>query len=344
VRAVAITGPGRAEVYDAPMPVPGEDAALVRVHVAPLCTEYRTFASGGPHGPLGHEAMGTVIAAPAAASATVREGQRVVAMPLLGCGRCRLCQVGDYIYCEQVGNLAPSPQPPPSGTMAEFIVKPVHLLIPVPDDVPDEHAALACCGLGASFGAVERLSLTPFDTVLVTGLGPVGLGAVINAVFRGANVIAVDDNAYRADLALRLGASAVVDPGSDDPLAQILKLTHGLGADAAIECSGAIAAHRLCVSGVRRRGSVAFVANSHEPTPIVVSDDLMHRGVTLFGSWHYNLFNAARLMEQIRRIPESLGILVTHRFELADVESAWRLQLGGRSGKVMLTIGGPGHA
>jgi L-iditol 2-dehydrogenase len=343
MRVPEITAPGRATVVDVPEPDTPAGWVKVRVRVAPLCTEYQAFRSGEAQAPLGHEAMGEVLETRAERS-PVAVGQRVVAMPLLGCGRCSLCASGDYIYCERVGNLGPHDQPPLPGSIADFIVKPPQLVVPVPDDISDEHASLACCGLGASFGAVERLAPGPEDTILVTGLGPVGLGAVVNLSFRGARVIGVEANRYRAELARRLGASHVIDPGEGDAATQLLSLTGGAGADAAIECSGAVAAHRLCISGVRRRGSVAFVGNSYDVTELVVSPDLMHRGVTLFGSWHYNLSSGPRLLEQIRQVGSKLDLLITHRFPLAEIEEAWRTQVAGRCGKVILTLGSDGAA
>ncbi|HMN60123.1 MAG TPA: hypothetical protein PJ988_07150, partial [Anaerolinea sp.] len=97
---------------------------------------------------------------------------------------------------------------------AQYLIKPDWLLLPIPEDISTEHAAMACCGLGPTFGAMQRLAVEAFDTLLICGLGPVGLGGVINAVRRGARVIGVESNPYRAQLALQLGAEIVLDPTS----------------------------------------------------------------------------------------------------------------------------------
>ena len=88
---------------------------------------------------------------------------------------------------------------------------------------------MACCGLGASFGALDRLAVTGDDTLLITGLGPVGLGGVINARFRGARVIGVEANPLRADLARTLGADLVVDPTDPDAVEQVRAATGAAG-------------------------------------------------------------------------------------------------------------------
>ncbi len=333
MKTVTILAKSRAGLTEVPPPAAQGSTVVVRVTAAPMCTEYHSFIEGSSTLPLGHEAIGTVV--DAGSSSMVSTGDRVVAMPLNGCGRCPTCLSGHYIVCERAGNLVPSDQPEP-GTMAEYIAKPDWLLVPVPADIPDVHAAMACCGLGASFGAVQRLALRPTDTVLVTGLGPVGLGAVINARFRGSRVIAVDHNEYRAELAIRLGADVVIDPAEDDPRLRVRMETAGAGVDAAIECSGAVGAQRLCIEAVRRAGQVAFVANSRQTLPLVVSEDLLHRSVTLFGSWHYNLSDAQSLMEQIQRTPKQLDRLVTHIFDMAQAQEAFELQVSGQCGKVVL--------
>lgn len=335
MRAAAVSGPSRAEIVEVDRPSPDGSEVLVKVAYAPLCTEFQAFAAGDPVVAPGHEAMGVV--ADPGASRVFSVGDRVVAMPLLGCGRCDLCRAGEYIYCEQVGNLDPS-GPPRLGTMAEYLVKPDHLLIAVPDDIASRHAAMACCGLGASYGAFERNAVTAADTVLVTGLGPVGLGAVVNAGFRGARVIGVEANPYRAALALALGAEQVLHPS--EASVALRELTGGRLADLAVECSGAVAAHRLAIEGVRRLGTVAFVGNSRAETPIVVSRDLLHRGVRLMGSWHYPLGSASRLMDQIRQVATKLDTLITHTFSLDQVEAAWNLQASGNCGKVLLEVDG----
>ena len=128
--------------------------------------------------------------------------------------------------------------------MAQYLLKPDWLLPKIPDGVSYEHGGMACCGLGPSFGALQRMGVGAFDTLLVTGLGPVGLGGVINGKYRGARVIAVDSQPWRKDRAQALGADFVIDPSDKDALQQIVDLTDGIGVDAAVDCSGAVAARR----------------------------------------------------------------------------------------------------
>ena len=82
----------------------------------------------------------------------------------------------------------------------------------------------------------------------------------------------------------------MVNPLDPDALRQILDLTAGgRGVDKAVDCSGVVAAHRLCIDAARRKGQVAFVGECSDDTPIQISDDMIRKGLTLAGSWHFNL-------------------------------------------------------
>ena len=331
-----IVGARRAEVIDVPDPHAKEDWAVVRVHVAPMCTEYKQFVAGARSEYLGHEAAGVVVEI--AQPGHVQVGDRVVAMPLHGCGRCELCMSGEYIHCQSKVDFAEfHGSLEGSSSMAQYLLKPDWLLVPIPEGMSYAHASMACCGLGPTFGAMERIAVDAFDTVLVTGLGPVGLGGIINARYRGATVVGVESNRWRAARALELGAHAVVDPTDPDAAAQILELTNGRGPDKAVDCSGAPEAHRLCIDALRRKGSMAFVGETQNETPIVASRDMIRKGLTLVGSWHFNLADAPQLMRIIARTGPLLDTLISHTFPLSQVQRAWEVQASGQCAKVLLT-------
>lgn len=332
MNVAAITGPRRAAVVDRPEPRAAADIVKVQVLVAPACTEWRQFRDGEVSETLGHEAAGVVV--DAAGSTSVRNGDRVVVMPQYACGRCDLCEAGDHIHCrDQRDVLAETGSETGTATYAQFLLKPDWLLLAVPDDVSLAEASLACCALGPTFQAMERMHVGAGDTVLVSGCGPVGLGAVVNVAVRDARTIALEPHAHRAELARALGAFAVVDPTAPDALEQIRELTGGRRADAAVETSGATGAAPLVVKGTRARGRVAF--NSWSGS--VEVGDLVGRGLDLHGCWHWNhQRDADRMFDTIRRARPLLDRLVTHRFHLDDVEAAWELQLTGECGKVLL--------
>jgi len=332
VKVAAITGPGSAAVVDRPEPLAGADIVKVRVLVAPACTEWRQYRDGEASETLGHEAAGVVV--DAAGSAGVRNGDRVVVMPQYACGRCALCRAGDHIHCRDQRDVrAETGSATGTATYAQYVLKPDWLLLAVPDDISVVDASLACCALGPTFQAMERMRVGADDTLLISGCGPVGLGAVVNAAVRGARTIALEPHPHRAELARGLGAFAVVDPTVPDALDQVRELTGGLGADASVETSGASGSAQLVVRATRPRGRLAF--NSWSGS--VEVGELVGRGLEVHGCWHWNhQRDAERMFETIRRAGPLLDRLVTHRFELEDVAAAWELQLTGECGKVLL--------
>jgi threonine dehydrogenase-like Zn-dependent dehydrogenase len=303
-----------------------------------MCTEYKAFVTGQSGQYLGHEAAGEVVEV--AQPGRVKVGDRVVVMPLYPCGTCPLCVSGEYIHCETAVDFAAfTGSREGSATMMQYLLKPDWLLPRIPDDVSDEDGSLACCALGPSYGAFSRMHLGAAETVLITGLGPVGLGAVINAAFRGARVLAVEPNPWRAELALRLGAEQVLNPNehadSSELVAQIRSLTGGRGPDCGLDCSGTPAAHRLLIDAVRRKGRIAFVGECSQDTVLRISPDMIRKGLTLIGSWHYNLTEFGGIMQVVRRSP-GLGALVTHRFPFSRIQEAFETLAGQETGKVLL--------
>jgi len=334
MKVAAITGERQAGLVDVPDPKAAEAFVVVKVLVAPMCTEYKAYRRGNEGNRFGHEAAGEVVEV--ARPGKVKVGDRVVVMPQHPCGTCPLCLAGDYIHCQHaVKPLEICGCEAGTATFAQYVLKQDWLTLPIPEDVSFEHASLACCGLGPTFGAMQRMAVDAFDTVLITGMGPVGLGGVINGVFRGARVIAVEGGPFRAQLAGELGAAAVIDPGDEDALDQVLDLTGGVGVDKAIDCSGVPDAQRLCIDAARRRGQVSFVGEGGE-MPLYVSRDTIRKGLSIHGVWHWNLADTPRMWQVIRGSAGLLDKQITHTFPLSRVQDAWELQLTGECGKVLL--------
>ena len=336
MKRVAVLGKKRAGIVTGQLPQAKENWVLVKVRAAPMCTEYKAFAAGANHGFFGHEAAGEVVAV--AQPGKVEVGDRVVAMPMSPCGSCAYCLAGEFIHCQDLIDFdAYHGSDSGKATMSQYLLKQDWMLAPIPAGMSYEHASMACCGLGPTFGAFQLMALDAHDTLLITGLGPVGLGGVIGATYRGARVIGVDVNKYRAAKALELGAEAVIDPTAEDALAQILALTRdGRGVDKAVDCSGVVAAHRLCIDAARRKGMVAFVGECADDTPVKISQDMIRKGLRLIGSWHYNLADTPRMMAMISQVGEKIDQLITHRYAIDDIQSAWETQLSGQCGKVIL--------
>lgn len=326
----SIAGERRAELVEVAQPEPFENWAVIKIHAAPMCTEYKAFTAGQPQKVFGHEAAGEVVAV--ADATRVKVGDRVVAMPLAGCGECALCRSGDYIHCAQAFPLGGRAG---CDTMAQYLLKQDWLLMPIPDEVSYEHASLACCALGPSFGALEAMQTGPQDTVLITGAGPVGLGAIVNARHRGARVFVMESIPYRVEKANELEAEAVFDPQDDQALATLRQATEGRGVDCALDCSGNVRAERFCVDAVRAKGRVAFVGECYDDLNLKISPDMIRKGLTLYGIWHYNLNDFPKVMEVIQKSPLAAR-LISHTFPLSRLQEALELSASHQTAKIIL--------
>jgi len=260
----------------------------------------------------------------------------VVVMPGYPCGKCALCVAGDYIHCQNSYDFAAfTGSLEGSATLAQYVLKPSWLLPAIPEGVSYEHASLACCSLGPSFGAFHSMGLSAFDTVLITGAGPVGLGAVANARFRGARVIVVEGVPWRVARAQEMGVQRVIDPRDPDVVQQTKALTDGVGVDCALECSGTVEAQRLCIDATRRKGKVAFVGECSDPLSLEASRDLIRKGLRLSGSWHYNLSLFPSVMAVIQNSP-LIDLLISHVIPMSRAQEAFEISASHECAKIIL--------
>jgi len=331
MKVAAVTGKMQAAVVDRPNPKPKDDIVVVKVLVAPMCTEYHAFENGDAGDWFGHEAVGEVVEVDKATR--VKVGDRVIVQPQTACGECYLCRTGEYIHCESSRDLKKiTGSEAGRASMGQYVIQSERWLTLIPESMSYDHASMAGCGLGPTFGAMQLLNVDAFDTVLITGLGPVGLGGVINAVYRGARVIGVESNSYRAALARELGAEAIIDPNDENALQQVRDLTGGIGADKSIDTSGSEPAKPFLIDATRRKGGVAFVGWNGQ----VNVSSVIAKGLSLYGAWHYNMNDTGRLLKMIAETSTQLDKLITHRFPLTKIQKAWETQVSGLCGKVLL--------
>ena len=200
-------------------------------------------------------------------------------------------------------------------THVQYLIKQDWLLVPIPDGISYARASLACCGLGPTFGAMENMNVSASDTVLITGGGPVGLGGVVNAKYRGARTISVEQIPYRQQKAKELGADLVLDPDDPDIRSKIMQYTGSIGVDACLETSGTVEAQRLCIDVARRRGQIAIIGECGEDLAIKASPDFIRKGIVMMGQWHYNRNGIFKIMKVICDSPV-VENLITHEFPM----------------------------
>lgn len=318
---------GKAWAEEVADPVPHDEWVVVKIESTPICgSDKNPFYSEKPVRSAGHEGAGMVVAVDK--SSCLKVGDRVILNPLASCGTCRYCRSGQYIYCPN--------KPRQFNThFAEYVLVQDFVCTPLPADISFDIGAMACCALGPAFSSIKRLHVAAFDNLLITGLGPVGMGAAVIAKFMGANVIAVESISYRKQLALDLGADAVLDPADPEILALIRQAQGKAPLLKAIDCSGNEKAERLCLDAMEPLGTVSFIGQNHQPFIIYPSEDFINKGLTLMGTWHYNLADFEDMYAVLRRA-KNIGRLITATYGFAQVQEAFEQYMKGDACKIIL--------
>ncbi len=267
MRAVRYHGPGQPlRLETLPVPEPGAGEVLVRIRAAGICHTELHFTDGLLNlgvAPLvlGHEIAGEVAAVGPAVTG-VRPGDRVLVYYYVTCGRCHWCRTGRENLCPKVeaelGFIT-------DGGYAEYVRVPARNLVPVPDSLTLEGAATLGCSATTAIHATRLAGVGLGDTVVVYGVGGVGLALVQLAKLAGARVLAVGRTPRKLDKALDLGADAVINAREEDVAAAVRRLTDGEGADGVFDLVGTAETMPRALACLRKRGRLVFIGYSRDP-------------------------------------------------------------------------------
>jgi L-iditol 2-dehydrogenase len=263
-------------------------------------------------------------------------------------GEAALQQMLGHEFGGVVEAAGPGVSSPPSGTpvacagrggYAEQVVLGAAQVEPLPPGVPAEVAAFAE-PLGCCVAAVERAGLAVGATVILTGAGPMGL-LTLQLARRGgaARVLVSEPDPARRDLARRLGADEAIDPGETGVGEAVARFTGRRGADAAFECAGRPGALADCLGAVRQGGTVVMVGVNAATARLELDLYRFHRKeVRLIGSYggagRGGFRGAVSWLGQI-----DVASLISHRFDLAEIDRAFEMARSGRCLKVLVGSG-----
>lgn len=264
--------PGKYETVELELDEPHQDELLVRMVAAGLCHSDDHMATGDLPMPIypfvgGHEGAG-VVEQVGPHTLGYEVGDHVVFSFIPSCGHCRWCASGLQNLCDMGASfgggvrrhLADGTDVAGStGTFAEYSTVDVHSVIKVDRDLPLDKMALLSCGVPTGWGAaVNSAGVAPGDTVIVIGIGGIGINAVQGAKNAGAdNIVAVDPVAFKREKALELGATHAFET-IDDATAFAKSVTNGQGADSAIVTVGVVRSEHLgqAFAAIRKAGTV----------------------------------------------------------------------------------------
>jgi len=336
MKGAVYLGEGRLEVREFPQPEPGPDEALIRMAAAGLCGsdlhkyhKSRQWAARRKGMISGHEPAG-VVAGLGSGVDNVSVGDRVCVYHSIGCGRCRYCLSGTPVFCSEEGAFGRTRD----GCHADFMTTPARYCLPLPDEIPFSVGAMLACTAGTAYASLRKCRLDRGETLVVFGLGPVGLTVLLMANALGYRCIGVDVNPYRVNLAKALRAGVVVNAGAADPVKTILELTSGKGAAGILECSGSAAARSQTARVAALHGRIVIVGAGDaemnlEPIQ-VIEKELTIRGNSVYSVREY--FDTVDFV-RTHRLP--LEDLITHRFRIEQAPEAFALFDRGDTGKVV---------
>ena len=243
MRGVVLQGERSVSVEDLPDPdLPGDDGAVMTVERTAICgSDLHLYhgALGDLHVRLGHEFIGTVTDVGRDVR-TVRKGDRILVSGIVACGHCASCRRGDPVTCLNSRTAAFGTTPDLPGGQAEAVGVPAidTFSRPIPQWLSVEDAVLLTDILPTGYLGALRADISPGDTVVVVGLGPVGVMALQCAqLFGPARVLALDVDRERLARASSLGAEPI-DASDAGGVPAVLEATGGRGAQAVIEAVG----------------------------------------------------------------------------------------------------------
>ncbi len=330
-------------VEDIEVDDPGTGEVLVRVSHCGICHSDLTVVDmpGGTQLPcvLGHEAAGTVEEVGIGVTRLVK-GDRVMLTPLPTCGACYYCSRNQPSLCVDGQNfmtgLRADGTSPFSrkgervyqgfglGGWGEYSVVDEGRAVKIDDDMPLEIACVVGCAIQTGVGAVlNTAKVEEGATVLVTGLGGIGVSIVQGARLANASRIIVSDPvAERRDYAANFGATDVLDPNEDDIVAKAIELTGGIGVDYAFDGAGHEKLIADCIAATRSGGTTTMVGAAlgtlEMPVPAMFLTQEKKLQGCLLGSCNGHR-DIPRFLALWRKGALDLESMITHRHPIADI-------------------------
>ncbi|MEU6775191.1 alcohol dehydrogenase catalytic domain-containing protein [Streptomyces sp. NPDC046759] len=333
MKALTYHGPHDIRFEDVPDPaVTSPTDAVIQVTTAGICGSDlhiyggHGFTSETGYTP-GHECVGVVVDT-GDRVARFKPGDRVLVPASVGCTQCGTCAKGLTARCERAHaptDLCYGVSPHLPGSQAQFVGVP-HAdvnLVHLPEGISDEAAVVLTDNAPTAWYGCRRARIQPGETVLVIGLGPVGLMAAQAAFVMGAaRVLGVDLVAERRAFAETLGVESV---GGEDARAAVREMTAGRGPDAVVEAVGSDATIGLALKAVRQAGRVSVVGVSQSkafPFHMELAQIKELEFAIGLCSIHYELPALIPLAQAGRITPEAV---VSHHFALSDGPAAYEL-------------------
>jgi threonine dehydrogenase-like Zn-dependent dehydrogenase len=304
LKAVVYKDPHNIKVEDVPEPRVSGRKVLVKFKAGSICGTdmhlYRGEWKIKRGRIIGHDACGV----------RADTGERVVMIPLTFCGECYFCLRGFPAFCERAKFYGLTR----NGFFAESIALRTKNLVPIPENVSDEEAAIVE-PVALALHVLDSLKPSVGDWATIIGQGPIGLLMTQVAKLKGCKVIAIDLEDYRLELAEKYGATACINARKEDVVKRVMEIT-GRGSDVVVEAAGTTRTVEQTPFMVRKAGRVALVGEFKGYLNLEDADE------ALFFTSYISPVEYPMAVELIANKIVDVKGLITHRFRLADFEKA----------------------
>jgi (R,R)-butanediol dehydrogenase / meso-butanediol dehydrogenase / diacetyl reductase len=267
MKAAAFKQQNEMAVIDVAPPKAGAGEVVLKVHNCGICGSDLHAVQYGmglrPDTVMGHEFCGEIHELGAGVTG-FRGGDRVTSLPFISCDECEACQRDDGMHCAKIRGLGLGQLP---GGYAEYVMCGARSLLKLPDNVSSREGALVE-PLSVGLHGVSRAKLKPGAGVVVMGAGPIGLSTMLWAKAKGAGAVIVSELAPgRTELAMKLGADAVVNPSKQNPADAVREIT-GRAPEVVFECIGVKSTLESAINLVGLHGRVVVLGVCLEPDQV----------------------------------------------------------------------------
>lgn len=333
MKALVYKGPGNKAVEDRPKPRIIDPAdAIVKVSKTTICGTDLHILKGDvpsctPGRILGHEGVGVVESVGAGVTA-IKPGDHVLISCITSCGKCDYCRKGMYSHCAHGGWVLGHKI---DGTQAEYVRIPFAdtSLYRIPDGVDEEAVVMLSDILPTSYECgILNGKIRLGDAVAIVGAGPIGLAALLTAqLYSPSQVVMIDVDANRLDVAKKLGATSTIKVNAEDPIdggdpvGMVMKLTHGRGVDVAIEAVGVPSTFVMCEDIIAPGGIIANIG-VHGVKADLHLEKLWDRNITITTRL-VDTISTPLLLKTVEERKLDPKALITHRFRFDKILDAY---------------------
>lgn len=285
---------------------------------------------------LGHEGVGVVEEVGSSVS-QFKVGDKVIISCITSCGSCNYCKKQLYSHCRDGGWILGHMI---DGTQAEYVKIPHadNSLYKIPETVDDEVAVMISDILptGHEIG-VQYGDVAPGDSIAIIGGGPIGMAVLLTAQFYSpSTIIVVDLDNNRLEFAKQLGATHTVNSGSENAIEKIKKIVGEEGVDVAIEAVGIPQTWDICQKIVKPGGNIANVGVHGQKVDFELQELWIKNLTIRTGLVNTNTTPMLIKAASTNKLP--LKKLITHRFDLNQIEKAYEVFLNASEEKAMKII------